>query len=412
MGFKIITEQIFKLPLSFNSNMKNFGNTESAFKLRSDEELKRAHFMFRLISSPFLVKTGNFIIPFAVRSGIPLGWLIKPTVYKQFCGGITIAECEKVVSDLGKLNVRSILDYSVEGKEDDEDIKIALQETIKTINNAGKNPDIPFAVFKPTAFIKTEALELLSMNNNVSPGIKREGEKFYKRVDTLCAASYDHNLPILIDAEDTFYQPFIDKVVKEMMGKYNRESAIVYNTYQMYRVDRLGVLEADCRLAREKGFFLGAKFVRGAYMERERKRAKEKGYTDPIHKDKESTDRDFDEALRFSVRNIDTVSIFNGTHNEKSSLLLSELMEQYGIPKNDQRVWFSQLYGMSDHISFNLALEGYNVAKYVPYGPITHVLPYLMRRVEENTSVSGQTCRELSLIIKELKRRKNSSNEI
>ena len=388
--------------------MKNFENTESAFKLRSDQELKRAYLMFRLISYPFLVRIGNFFIPLAVRSGIPLEWLIKPTVYKQFCGGVTIGECDSVVTRLKKMNVSSILDYSVEAKKKDEEIEISLQETLRTIDNAAGNPAIPFAVFKPTAFIKAHALELLSISDDVSPEVKDEGDKFISRVDKLCAVAHSCNLPILIDAEDTFYQPFIDKVVLEMMLKYNRNKAIVYNTYQMYRVDRLGVLEEDCRKAIEKGFYLGAKFVRGAYMERERKRAKEKGYPDPIHKDKQSTDRDFDEALRFSMQHIDRISIFNGTHNEKSSLLLAELMEKKGIEKNDQRIWFSQLYGMSDHISFNLASEGYNVAKYVPYGPIKHVLPYLMRRVEENTSVAGQTCRELSLILKELERRKKT----
>lgn len=392
--------------------MNYFDNTEIAFKLRSDKELKRAYLMFKLISYPFLVRIGNFFIPLAVRCGIPLEWLIKPTVYKQFCGGTTICECVSVVSGLNKVNVKSILDYSVEAKKKDEEIEISLKETLNTINNAAGNTAIPFAVFKPTAFIKANALELLSKSDNVSPDVREEGNKFIGRVDKLCAAAHSYGLPILIDAEDSFYQPFIDKVVYEMMLKYNRENTIVFNTYQMYRVDRLGVLESDWRKAEEEGFYLGAKFVRGAYMERERKRAKEKGYPDPIHKDKESTDRDFDEALRFSVKHIDRISIFNGTHNEKSTLLLTELMEQNGITRDDHRVWFSQLYGMSDHISFNLAVEGYNVAKYVPYGPVKHVLPYLMRRVEENTSVAGQTGRELSLIIKELNRRKKQKHEI
>jgi proline dehydrogenase len=384
-----------------------FENTEVAFKLRSDRELKRAYMMFKLISHPSLVKIGNFIIPAAMKTGIPVGWLVKPTVYKQFCGGESISECIKVVNNLGRMDLKSILDYSVEGKENDEDIEIALQETLRTIKNAGASPDIPFAVFKPTAFIKTHALELLSGNEKVSTEAEEEGKKFYQRVEKLCTAAHEIDLPILIDAEDSFYQPFVDKVTLEMMGKFNHKKAIVFNTYQMYRWDRLSVLKNDFEQAHKEGFYLGAKFVRGAYMERERARAKEKGYIDPIHADKESTDRDYNDALKFSVEHIDTISIFNGTHNEKSSLFLTELMHEYKLSHNDHRIWFSQLYGMSDHISFNLAKEGYNVAKYVPYGPVKHVLPYLMRRVEENTSVSGQTCRELSLIIKELERRKN-----
>ena len=387
----------------------NFDNTEVAFKLRSDRELRRAYLMFRLISHSSLVKTGNFIIPLAIKARLPVGWFVKPTVYKQFCGGETITECKKVVDNLATLNVKSILDYSVEGKEDDEDIEKALQETLRTIENAAASKNIPFAVFKPTAFIKSYALEVLSKPDNPDKDTVMEGMKFYRRVESLCNAAYKVKLPIMIDAEDSFFQPFIDKVVMEMMEKFNHEKAIVYNTYQMYRWDRLEVLKNDLKLARKKGFYLGAKFVRGAYMERERIRAREMGYQDPIHPDKESTDRDFDEALRYSLENIDTISIFNGTHNEKSSRLLAELMDIHKLSRSDQRIWFSQLYGMSDHITFNLAQEGYNVAKYVPYGPIKHVLPYLMRRVEENTSVSGQTGRELSLIIKELERRKKQS---
>ncbi len=392
--------------------MTIFENTEVAFKLRSDKELKRAYMMFKMISSTSLVKLSNFLIPVAIRMRIPVSWLIKPTVYKQFCGGETIVECTQVVTKLAKMNVKSILDYSVEGKEKDEDIEKALQETMDSIKNAENNPDIPFAVFKPTAFIKTHALELLSTFETVSSEVEEEGRKFYRRVDTLCHACEVSNLPILIDAEYSFYQAFIDKVALEMMEKYNHKKAIVFNTYQMYRHDRLAVLQKDYNSACEKGFYLGAKFVRGAYMEHERKRAAERGYPDPIHKDKESTDRDFDEALKFSTKNIGFISILNGTHNEKSSLLLTELMEKHKIQKNDPRIWFSQLYGMSDHISFNLAREGYNVTKYVPYGPIKHLLPYLIRRVEENTSVSGQTGRELSLIMKELDRRKKQNHEI
>jgi proline dehydrogenase len=392
--------------------MENFENTEVAFKLRTQRELLQAYMMFKLISYPSLVRTGNFMIPLAVRTGIPLGWFIKPTVYRQFCGGETIEECTKVIGKLQQLNVKSILDYSVESKKEDGDMDTALQETLKTIRLAESMPAIAFAVFKPTAFISPHALEALSTGSGITPSIEEEGGKFRTKVEIMCAAAFGRGLPILIDAEDTCYQPFIDKVALEMMEKYNREKAIVFNTYQMYRADRLSVLEGDCSFARSKGIHLGAKFVRGAYMERERRRAAESGYRDPIHKDKTATDRDYNEALRFSVENIDVISIFNGTHNEQSSLLLVELMAQNGIARNDPRTWFSQLYGMSDHISFNLAREGYNVAKYVPYGPVRHVLPYLMRRVEENTSVSGQTGRELSLIIKELKRRRNHSHEV
>jgi proline dehydrogenase len=390
--------------------MNIFQNTEIAFKIKSNADLKRALWLFRLISFGFVVKIGNKVIPASLKMGLPMAWIIKPTVFKHFCGGENLDECKPVVEKLGQVNVRSILDYSVEGGEDDAKIEVAFRETLKSIEFAGKNPNIPFAVFKPTAFIKSYALEVLSKEGSADKEALNEGQKFRSRVESLCTAAYERDLPIMIDAEDSFYQPFIDSVVMAMMVKFNQKKAIVFNTYQMYRWDRLDILKEDCRKAREGKYFLGAKFVRGAYMERERERAKRKGYIDPIQKDKESTDRDFDAALKYSVENIDTISVFNGTHNEASSLYLTGLMEKHGINPGDQRIWFSQLYGMSDHISFNLALKGYNVAKYVPYGPVKHVLPYLLRRVEENSSVSGQTGRELSLILTELKRRKQQKS--
>jgi proline dehydrogenase len=386
--------------------MNIFQNTEVAFKIKSDFDLKRALWLFRLISFGFIVKIGNKVIPAAIRLGLPMAWIIKPTVFKHFCGGENLDECKPVVEKLGIVNVKSILDYSVEGGEDDGKIEIAFQETMRSIEFAGKNQNIPFAVFKPTAFIKSYALEVLSIGGETDDLTLDEGKKFRNRVEAMCTAAFECDLPILIDAEDTFYQPFIDKVVMDMMSKFNIHKAIVFNTYQMYRWDRLEVLKNDFLHAKEGNFYLGAKFVRGAYMERERARAKQKGYPDPIQPDKESTDRDYNAALKFSVENIERIAVFNGTHNEFSSLYLTELMENHGINMDDKRIWFSQLYGMSDHISFNLAKKGYNVAKYMPYGPVKHVLPYLLRRVEENSSVSGQTGRELGLILKELKRRK------
>ncbi len=386
-------------------NTPDFNNTEVAFEMKSNPELKRAYWLFRLIASSTLVKISKLLIAFVNRVHLPVGWIIKPTVYRQFCGGVTLKDCYPVVEKLSQFNVRSILDYSVEGKENDDDIRKALEETLKSIEFAGNNNNIPFTVFKPTAFSRPWALEELSISSEPSETAVLEGEKFRERIEMLCRKAYEHGKPILIDAEDSYYQSFIDKVVMQMMRKFNKEKAIVFNTYQMYRWDRLEVLSRDYGMAVSENFFLGAKFVRGAYMERERERAGKLNYTDPIHPDKESTDRDYNEALRFSVEHIDRISIFNGTHNEYSSILLVELMQKKKLLPDDNRIWHSQLYGMSDHISFNLAKEGYNVAKYVPYGPVRHVLPYLMRRVEENTSVAGQTSRELEFIIREIKRR-------
>ncbi|PID92116.1 MAG: proline dehydrogenase [Bacteroidetes bacterium] len=383
----------------------DFENTENAFRIKSDKELRRAYTLFRLISYPVLVKIGNPLFRLCSTLRIPIGWLIKPTVFKHFVGGETLEECRPTVEKLKTGNVCSILDYSVEGKESDKAIQAALEETLRAVRNAGKHPDIPFAVFKPTAFGNSKNLEVLSGEGEPDEASIKEGEKFRERVDILCKTAHECDIPIMIDAEDSYYQKFVDEVCMDMMRKYNRERAIVFNTYQMYRHDRISVLKQDIRTAGEEKFFLGAKFVRGAYMERERERAQQLGYEDPIQPDKESTDRDFNLALKTSLDNIDRVSIFNGTHNEDSSRYLAELMLERKMDPADKRVWFSQLYGMSEHISFNLSAAGFNVAKYLPYGPVRFVLPYLMRRVEENTSVKGQTGRELALIKKERSRR-------
>ena len=388
----------------------DFEDTKTAFSIKSNRDLRRAYILFKLISFPILVKIGNPVIKVCSALRIPIGWIVKPTAFKHFVGGETLEDCQPAVEKLKTANVYSILDYSVEGKETDKAIEEALQETLRAVKNAGKNPDIPFAVFKPTAFGKHHALEILSQENEADEKIREEGEKFRARIDLLCQTAFENNIPIMIDAEDTYIQNFIDRVVMDMMRKYNKEKTIVFNTYQMYRHDRIGILEADIKAAREEKFFLGAKFVRGAYMERERARAEKMNYPDPIQPDRESTDRDYNLGLKISMDHLDIVSIFNGTHNEFSSMYLAELMIEQNLEPNDKRIWFSQLYGMSEHISFNLAAAGFNVAKYVPYGPVRFVLPYLMRRVEENTSVKGQTGRELSLIKKERQRRKKHAN--
>lgn len=390
--------------------MVSFNSTEIAFSIKSNRDLNKAFWLFRAISNRTIVKIGGFLSRFAIKIHFPIDWIVKPTIYNHFCGGVSIEECQPTVLKLSKYNVRAILDYSVEGKEDPEEIQAALEETLRTINNAARNDFIPFTVFKPTAFAISKVLEKKSTGITLSPEEEKEYEKFRDRVDTLCKKAFELGVPIMVDAEHYCYQDSIDEVVMEMMGKYNHKKAIVYNTYQMYRHDRMDVFRRDLETARKNNFYLGIKFVRGAYMEKERERAARLGYPSPIHPDKESTDRAYDAALKFAVENIDRVSVFNGTHNEKSSLLLTELMEQHGISKDDTRCYFSQLYGMSDHISFNLAHEGYNVAKYLPYGPVRSVLPYLIRRTEENTSIAGQTSREMNLITMERKRRRNQKN--
>ena len=391
--------------------MVDFNNTEIAFKIKTDRELLRAYYLFRMIGSPLLTKIGNSIAYTALRLHLPVAWFVKPTVYAHFVGGETIEDCLPVVEKLALFGVKSILDYSVEGGENEEDFEKALKETLKTIDNAAKNDNVPFAVFKPTAFGPSKVLEKASIDETkLNETEKQDLAGFRKRVGILCKTAYENNVPVLIDAEHSWYQNIIDKVVRENQEIYNKEKPIVYNTYQMYRKDRLDYLKADYEVARSGGYYLGAKFVRGAYMEIERERAERMGYPSPIHETKEATDRDFNAALKFCVERLDRISIFNGTHNEYSSRYLTELMDEHGIAKNDERCYFSQLYGMSDHISFNLAHAGYNVAKYVPFGPVRAVLPYLIRRAQENTSIAGQTSRELRLITAELNRRKKEKN--
>ncbi len=399
--------------MTSNNNQKSqslkFENTEIAFKNKSNAQLKKAHFLFKVMGSTTLVKIGNSLTKIALGIHFPVAWAAKPTIYDHFVGGETIDNCKKVVKALGEYNVKAILDYSVEGKDDEKDIEKALRETINSIKNARQNPNIPFAVFKPTAFGKSVILEKASDGEYLNENEQKEVQKFKDRINTLCKAAYEADIPILVDAEDSWFQNIFDVVVTEMMEKYNKEKAIVFNTYQMYRWDRLDILKQAHKAASEGNYFLGAKFVRGAYMEKERERAEEKGYKDPIQPDKDSTDRDYNLALKYCIENLKNITIFNGTHNEFSNTYMAELMEENGIAKDDPRCWFSQLYGMSDHISFNLAEAGYNVAKYLPYGPVKHVLPYLLRRAEENTSIKGQSSRELQLIETEVQRRKKSN---
>jgi proline dehydrogenase len=388
-----------------NRRMISFENTEIAFRYKTNSDLSRARMLFSAIASPALVSIGKTLTYTALKLHLPVAWAIKPTLYRHFVGGESLKECEKTVELLGRYGVCSILDYSVEGGKDPVTMQRTLEETLRSVVNAGAHPMIPFSVFKPTAFASQDVLTRASENTVSDEKTAAAVQFFRESVEKLCRTAYENDIPIMIDAEDSWYQPFVDQVVTEMMEKYNTKKAIVYNTLQMYRTDRLDFLAESLRKAEEGNYFLGIKFVRGAYMEKERKRAAERGYPSPIQPDKEATDRNYDAGLVFTVEHIDRISVFNGSHNENSNRLLTELIAKHGLKKNDDRIWFSQLYGMSDHISFNLAAEGYNVTKYIPYGPVRNILPYLIRRAEEHTSIAGQTGRELSLLKQERERR-------
>ncbi len=384
----------------------SFDNTEIAFGGKTNAELNRAYWLFKLIGNPALVVAGRIFTNIALTLRIPIGWALRGNIFKQFCGGETIVQCGRAVESLGKFGIGTILDYSVEGKESEADFENTKAEIILTVQEAARKGSIPFSVFKITGIARFSLLEKVNAKQPLSDTEKLEWERVQARVDAICAHAAQLAVPIFIDAEDSWIQDAIDDLADAMMAKYNASSAIVYNTIQLYRHDRLAFLKTSHQKALQYNYFLGVKLVRGAYMEKERTRAAELGYTDPIQPNKEASDRDFDLAVNYCLDHIDRIAVCAGTHNEKSSLQLAAAMESRNIPRNDKRVFFAQLFGMSDHISYNLANAGFNVAKYLPYGPIREVIPYLIRRAQENTSVKGQTGRELTLILREMQRRK------
>jgi proline dehydrogenase len=386
--------------------MISFDDTEKAFISKNDADLIRSYRLFKIIGNPTFVKLGAMFTPLALNLHLPIRGIIRKTIYKQFVGGENIEDCNKTIEELGKFNIGTILDYSVEGKENESDFDACCKETIETIHRAKNDKHIPFCVFKVTGLARYGLLEKVSAKKELSGEETKEWERVRQRVHNICEEASKNSKPVFVDAEESWIQFAIDSLVTENKEKFNKEKAIVYNTYQLYRHDRFVYLEECIKQAKESNYHIGAKLVRGAYMEKERRRAAEMGYTSPIQPNKEGSDKDYDLALELCVKNIEHVSLCAGTHNEQSSLVLVDLMAKNNIQPGDKRIYFSQLLGMSDHISYNLSLAGYNVAKYVPYGPVKEVLPYLLRRAQENTSVKGQTGRELALIIKEKKRRK------
>jgi proline dehydrogenase len=385
--------------------MISFENTEIAFRSKSNTQLNRAYWLFKIISYPIIVKIGKILTPLALKLHLPIKKLIKSTIFSQFCGGESIQECNTTISKLGEYGIGTILDYSVEGQETLEEVEKTVEEIISTIKRGSNDSNIPFAVFKVTGIASFSTLEKAS-SGTLNDQERVEFEEIKKRVERICQSAYDCNLPIFIDAEESWIQQAIDSLAFDMMRKFNSQRAIVYNTIQMYRWDRLNFLHFCFEEAKNHSIIYGVKLVRGAYMEKERLRAEKLGYKSPIQENKENTDKDFNIALEFIVENHDYFALCAGTHNEFSTILLTQLMKDKAISVNNNRFYFAQLLGMSDHISFNLSHDRYNVAKYVPYGPVKEVLPYLLRRADENTSVAGQTGRELSLIQKEKQRRK------
>ena len=385
---------------------KIFNNTQVAFSLKSDTQLDRAYFLFKMISNEPLVRIGTAVTNFALKAHLPVDGLIRATVFDHFCGGINELDCLSVVDKMFTKGVSSVLDYSVEGKEEEAQFDAALEMTLKTIEFAKERQAIPFAVFKPTGLGRLDLYEKVGEKQALPSEEEIEWNKVKERFELVCKTAHAKDVALLIDAEESWMQDAADDLVEEMMRKYNKEKVIVFSTLQMYRWDRLDYLKALHERAKAEGFYIGMKLVRGAYMEKEHERAKEKGYPTPICASKQATDDNYNAAVDYMMKHIDKMAIFAGTHNEESSYKLMEMLKENNISINDQRIWFGQLYGMSDNISYNLAAHKYNVAKYLPFGPVRDVMPYLIRRAEENTSVAGQTSRELNLLKTERERRK------
>ena len=384
----------------------SFEDTSVAFSYKSDAELKKAHFIFSLVNHPWISAMATGCVKWALNIGLPIQGIIKSTVFYHFCGGESIETATGASDRLAKYGIGTVLDYSVEGEKTEAGFEKTTEETIHTIEKAHQSNKLPFCVFKVTGIASTELLEKIQHKEKLTPEEQTAFEKVRERVNRICGKAYQYGVPVLVDAEETWIQDPIDSLAYDMMKKYNIEKAIVFNTYQLYRTASLQNLKNTFQDGEKGNYFVGAKLVRGAYMEKERERAAQLGYPSPIQPTKEASDKDFNLALEFCVQNKHRISIMCGSHNEYSNLYLTQLMAKHGIANHDEKFWFAQLYGMSDNISFNLAKAGYRVAKYVPYGPVKSVMPYLFRRAAENTSVAGQSSRELILIRKELKRRK------
>lgn len=384
----------------------NFQDTATAFADKNDSQLKEKCRLFKMLNSPLLNSIGSAATRFALSIGLPVEGLIKATIFEQFCGGETIEESMPTIEELGRSGVGAILDYSVEGKATEEDFDRTKNEIIRTIERAKDDPNIPFAVFKVTGIAPLGTLERMSHKKKLDAKGQAKCERIHTRVSEICEYAYSVKQPVFIDAEESWIQDAIDRTAAEMMERFNREEPIIYNTIQLYRTDRLQFLKDSRRQAKLDGYVYAAKLVRGAYMEKERERAAEMGYPSPIHVTKAETDADYDAAIEYCIRHFEVMAFVAGSHNEESTQKLVAMMHELGISPNHPHIFFSQLYGMGDNISYVLAKEGYNVSKYVPYGPVADTVPYLIRRANENSSAAGYMSRELEMIERELKRRK------
>ena len=389
-----------------------FDDTKAAFRTKSDLELNRALLLFNIINNKRIVEVAMFLTTLSLRLRLPMEGIIKKTIFEQFCGGITEEHCKAVTKEIYKVKVHSILDYSTEGKETEKEFEYILDKKINLIRFSAGNKELPFCLFKPTGIGRFGLWEKISEGIALTSAEREEWERVRQRVDQLCACASQNNVRLYADAEESWIQKAVDDLLEDMMRKYNKDKVFIYNTLQCYRWDRMEYLSSLHFRARAEGFRIGAKIVRGAYLEKENARAKKHNYLSPICQNKEASDVSFNDVMLYCLRNLEDISVFIGTHNEVSTFMALKFMEEKELSIDDERIWFSQLYGMSDNITYNLAEKGYNSAKLVPFGPVRDVIPYLLRRAHENTSVKGQTGRELFLLRKEKRRRQGGPSSV
>lgn len=399
-------EMTSEMPEPEPGGIIDLSNTEIAFRDKSDGELKKTYRLFTLMNNAGLVKWGSKLGYHAIKWRLPFAdWFVKQTIFPQFCGGENLLDCQNVIDNLYEYNVLTVLDYGAEGKSGEEDLDAAMEETLRALDMAASNESVPMISTKITGLVDNKILVKLHKGETLTQGEQRGFQHLKERLEEICQAAANHQVGIFIDAEESWMQNPIDELAVDMMEKFNKEQVIVYNTYQMYKTSSLNRLKQDHQRATDNGYLLGAKLVRGAYMDKERNRAEEMGYPSPIHPDKKATDDAFNQAIEYCVEHYETISSCCASHNEYSNAYQAQLMFKHDIEIDHRHLNFCQLYGMSDNITFNLANEGYNVAKYVVYGPVKEVIPYLIRRTEENASVTGEMGRELTFISREMKRR-------
>ncbi len=407
-GFDIFATNLQSYKMSINPHL-SFNNTAIAFSSKSNVELKKAHFLFSLMNLPWLVRIGTWSITAALALHLPIKFLVKKTIFAHFCGGESIPDAQTTIEKLADSNIQTILDFSAEGEESESEFDKTTAEQLRITEFASKSKNLPFSVMKISGVASNALLEKIQRKESLTSDEEEAFQRVKDRVQSICKKSYELNVKLMIDAEETWIQEPIDAMTYEMMAQYNKENPIIWNTFQMYRLDMLDNLKRAFEIATSNGYWLGAKLVRGAYMEKEREAARDEGRPDPVQLNKNATDNDYNAAINFCLENMNHIGVFAGTHNDQSNLNLAEEMGKLHIENDHPNIWFGQLYGMSDHISYSLAQAGYNVAKYVPYGPVEKVLPYLFRRAEENTAMAGQSSREYLLVKEEIARRKSQN---